>query len=108
MALVEWLIFCSNYEYSNHLTDPPVDDSTSDGLSAGAVAGLAVALTLLVALPVGVVLGCSGAWCIWRRGRGPSGKGTQQKVQGAIYEVPGPGPVDTAIPLTDNQAYGQV
>ena len=90
------------------MTEPPVDDSTSDGLSAGTAAGLAVALTLLVALPVGVVLGCCGLWCIWRRGRGSSGKGTQQKVQGAIYEVPGPGPVDTAIPLTDNQAYGQV
>ena len=86
------------------MTDPPVDDSTSDGLSAGAAVGLAVALTLLVALPVGVVLG----WCIWGRGRGSSGKGAQQKVQGAIYEVPGPGRVDTAIPLTDNQAYGQV
>ena len=92
------------------MTEPPVDDSTSDGLSAGAAVGLAVALTILVALPVGVVLG----WCIWGRGRGSSGKGTQQKVQGAIYEEPGPGPavqlgpVDTAIPLTDNQAYGQV
>ena len=101
------------------LTEPPTDiddgndyddgsdstsDTTSDGLSTGVVAGLAVALTLLVALPVGVVLG----WCIWRCGRGPSGNGTQQKVQGAIYEEPGPGPVDTAIPLTDNQAYGLV
>ena len=94
------------------MTDPPpVDDgsdSTSDGISAGAIAGLAVALTLLVALPVGVVLGCCGAWCIWRCGRGPSGQGTGQRVQGAIYEVPSPGPVDTAIPLTDNQAYGLV
>ena len=108
-GLVELLVFFQTL--NNHLTEPPVDDSTSDGISAGAVAGLAVALTLLVALPLGVVLGCSGAWCIWRRGRGPSGKGTQQKmerVQGAIYEVPDPGPVDTAIRLTDNQAYGQV
>ena len=79
-------------------------NSTSDGLSVGAIAGLAVALILLVALPVGVVLG----WCIWRRGRGPSDQGTQQKVQEAIYDVPVPGPVDTAIPLTDNQAYGLV
>ena len=96
------------------MTDPPpVDDgsdSTSDGLSTGAAAGLAVALTLLVALPVGVVIGCCGAWCIWRRGRGPSGIYNQkiERIQGTIYEEPGPGPVDTAIPLTDNQAYGQV
>ena len=101
-------ICCSNSEYSNHLTELPVDDSTSDGLSAGAAVGLAIAV-LLVALPVGVVLGCSGAWCIWRRGRGPSGQGTEMKMEqlrGAIYEEPGP--VNAAIPLTDNQAYGQV
>ena len=66
---VEWLVFFFKLLNNNHLTEFPVDDSTSDGLSAGAVAGLAVALTLLVVLPVGVVLGCSGAWCIWRRGR---------------------------------------
>ena len=97
------------------MTEPPTDvddgndsddgsDSTSDGISAGAVAGLAVALTLLVALPVGVVLG----WCIWRRGRGQGTQQKMEKVQGAIYEEPVPGPVDAAIPLTDNQAYGQV
>ena len=86
-------------------------DSTSDCLSAGVAAGIAVALTLLLSLPVGVVIGCSGAWCIWRRGRGPTGQGTEvrmEQLQGAIYEVPDPEPVKTAIPLTDNQAYGQV
>ena len=90
------------------MTESPVDDSTSDGLSTGVAVGLAVVLTILVTLPVGVVLGCISLWCIWRRGRGPSDQDTQQKVQGAIYEVPVPGPVDTAMPLTDNQAYGQV
>ena len=86
-------------------------DSTSDGLSAGVAAGIAVALTLLLSLPVGVVIGCSGAWCTWRCGRGPSGQGTEVKMeqlQGGIYEVPDPEPVKTVIPLTENQAYGQV
>ena len=76
-------------------------DPTSDGFSAGVAVGIAVALTLLVA--VCVVIGCSGAWCIWRCGRG---QGTQQKLkqlQGAINEVPDTEKVKTAIPLTDGQ-----
>ena len=87
----------------------PGDDSNSDGLSASAAAGIAVAITLLVSLPVGVVIGLCVAWCMRRRGRGATSGGTQQKMeqlQGAIYEEPGP--VDTAIPLSDNQAYGHV
>ena len=84
------------------------NDSTSDGLSAGVAAGIAVALTLLLSLPVGVVIGCSGAWCIWRRGSGPSGQGTEVKMgqlQEGIYEVLDLEPIKTAIPpLTDNQA----
>ena len=67
-----------------------------------------MALTLLLSLPVGVVIGFSGAWYIWRRGRGPSGQDTEtEQLQGDIYEVPDPEPVKTAISLTDNQAYGQ-
>ena len=84
-------------------------DSESDGLSAGAVAGIAVVITLLVSLPVGVVIGCCSMWCMMRHGRGATSGGTKQKMeqlQGAIYEEPGP--VDTAIPLSDNQAYGHV
>ena len=77
-------------------------DSESDGLSAGAVAGIAVVITLLV-------IGCCSMWCMMRHGRGATSGGTKQKMeqlQGAIYEEPGP--VDTAIPLSDNQAYGHV
>ena len=56
------------------------------------------------------------AWCVRRRGKrgeGPAGnrESTQQHMeqpQGVIYEEPGPGLVDTAIPLTDNQAYGHI
>ena len=83
-------------------------DSESDGLSASAAAGIAVAITI-VSLSVGVVIGLCVAWCMMRRGRGATSGGTKQKMeqlQGAIYEEPGP--VDTAIPLSDNQAYGHV
>ena len=84
-------------------------DSESGGLSAGGAAGIAVVVTLLVVLPVGVVLGCCGMWCVMRYSGGPTSGGGQQKVgqlQAAIYEEPSP--VETAIPLTDNQAYGHV
>ena len=84
-------------------------DSKSDGLSASAAAGITVAISIIVLLPVGVVIGLCVAWCMMRCGRGATSRGTQQKMeqlQGAIYEEPGP--VDTAIPLSDNQAYGHV
>ena len=67
-----------------------------------------MALTLLLSLPVGVVIGCSGAWCIWRRGRDQGTEVKMEQLQEGVYEVPDPEPVQTAIPLTDNQAYGQV
>ena len=82
------------------------------GAFAGAVAGTTFSITVLMALPVGVLIGCWGAWCVRRRGKGRGSRSTQQEqpqqLQGAIYEEPGPGPADTAIPLTDNQAYGHV
>ena len=78
-------------------------------LSAGAVAGIAVTVTLLLALPVGVVIGVGVTWYGKRRGQGPSihSEGDQhksQQVQEAIYEEP----PETAIPLSDNQAYGHI
>ena len=88
------------------------DDGESGGISAGAAAGVAIFITILMALPVGVLIGCWGAWFVRRRGKGRRPRSTQQEqpqqLQGAIYEEPGPGPTDTAIPLTDNQAYGHV
>ena len=88
------------------------DDGESGGISTGAAAGVAIFITVLMALPVGVLIGCWGVWCVRRRGKGRGPRNTQQEqpqqLQGAIYEEPGPGPVDTAIPLTDNQAYGHI
>lgn len=95
-------------------TDISTPENKKNGLSTAAVAGITLVITLTVTLPAGVILGCSGAWCVWRRhGRGSSGQDEQQKleklqVQGTIYEEPDPGLVDTAIPLSENQAYGHV
>ena len=81
--------------------------SEEEVLSAGAVAGIAVTATLLLALPVGVVIGLGVAWYGMRCVRNPTSKSHQQKmeqVQEAIYEEP----PETAIPLSDNQAYGHI
>ena len=91
--------------------------SEEEVLSAGAVAGIAVTVTLLLALPVGVVIGLGVAWNVTRHGTSSEGdqqkspsihsEGHQQKmeqVQEAIYEEP----PETAIPLSDNQAYGHI
>ena len=87
------------------------DLSTDDGLSAGAAAGITFTITLLVSLPVGVVIGVGVAWWIWRRGRAPTSEDLQQKMeqqQQQQQEVLYRKPAETAIPLSDNQAYGQV
>ena len=85
------------------------DTCKSEGevLSAGAVAGIAVTVTLLLALPVGVVIGLCVAWYGMRHDRDPTSEGHQQKMEQvpeAIYEEP----PETAIPLSDNQAYGHI
>ena len=66
-----------------------------------------VFIELNLALPVGVVICLGVAWYGKRHGQGPSihSEGDQhksQQVQEAIYEEP----PETAIPLSDNQAYG--
>ena len=85
----------------------------SEGLSTGATVGITVALTLLVALPVGVVIGVCVSWCVWKSFYGQHYEAKQKKLQGAnaaaIYEDPeATGVRETAIPLSHNQAYGQV
>ena len=89
------------------------DGDESEGLSTGAAVGIAVALTLLVALPVGVVIGVGVSWCVWKSLYGQNYETKQKKLQGAnaaaIYEDPeATGVKETAIPLSHNQAYGQV
>ena len=71
--------------------------------SVGLAVGIAVALSLLVVLPVGVVLGISGMWCLTRSRAAADDKG-KRNVAPVLYEEP----AKTTIPLTENQAYGQV
>ena len=72
-------------------------------LPAGAVAGIAVTVTLLLTLPVCVVITLRVAWNITRRGSSiEDHQQKSQQVQDPIYEEP----PETAIPLSDNQAYG--
>ena len=71
----------------------------------GITAGIAVVLSLLVVLPVGVVLGCCGMWCLIRereRRHHFSDKGSESREE-SHYDVPVP--TQSAITVTHNQAY---
>ena len=76
-------------------------------ISAGAAAGIAGVITLLVTLPVGVVLGYCGMWCRKRQGQGSTNESVQQRMEQLkedIYDLP----LETAIPVSDNQAYAHI
>ena len=89
-------------------------DTTGGGdnaLSPEAAAGIAIGVSLLVAVPVGVVLGCCGMWFIMRsQGKKDlHGNEGEKRELGAIYEDPNlPPAVETAITISENEAYGQV
>ena len=101
------------------MSDDVTDDVTEDdSLTAGAAAAIAVTITLLAAVPVGVVFGCCGMWCLMRsRGykrvctsseREKRGLGGEGDKTGVIYEEPVAAVETTVFSITDNQAYGQV
>ena len=72
-------------------------------LPVGVVAGIAVVATLLVVLPVGVVLGCCGLWCLLRC---RSNKKKKKRANASpLYEEP---VKPSGFSLTENQAYGHV
>ena len=101
------------HDHAGIISSVTTDDDESVGLSTGAAVGISVALTLLVALPVGVVIGVCVSWCVWKSLYGQHYETKQKKLQGAnaaaIYEDPeATGVRETAIPLSHNQAYGQV
>ena len=77
-----------------------------EGISTTVVVVLTLVVTMLVILPVGVVIGCCGGmWWVMKRGGG--GGGVEKREMGAIYEEP-VAAVETAIPLSHNQAYGHI
>ena len=63
-------------------------------------------VSVLVSLPVGVAIG-SFLFAIRRGGERRERKKKKEEFGGAIYEEPVHS-VKTAIPLSENQAYGQV
>ena len=81
--------------------DDNVDDDSSanDILSTGGVAGIAVTATLLLVLPVGMIAGLGVARCLWKHGKGATSEAPKESVFMRSLEA--------AIPLSDNQAYGQ-
>ena len=90
------------------LIDIFIDECETAFFSAGAVAGITFTITLLVALAVGMAIGLGVSWRLWRRAtnENPQRK-REQQLQGVINEKPEE-PVETAMPLSDNLAYGQV
>ena len=94
---------------SSVITDS--DDNDSASLSIGGAVAIAIVLTLLVSLPVGVIIGCYGMWYIMRSHKNSLQQEKGQQLQGGtnvvIYEEPDV-KIETAIPLSDNQAYGHV
>ncbi|CAI7995728.1 hypothetical protein GBAR_LOCUS1741 [Geodia barretti] len=71
-------------------------EECNNGLSVGLATGIAVVISLLVVLPVGVVIGCCGMWCLIKRCI------RQEDLPGNIYDVPSL----NNFHLSDNQAYG--
>ncbi|CAI8037256.1 hypothetical protein GBAR_LOCUS20823 [Geodia barretti] len=91
-------------------TKPPTPREEKESISTGVAVGISTIITLLVSLPVGVVIGSCGTLFAIRRGGGRGERKRKKKKEefgGAIYEEPVHS-VETAIPLSENQAYGQV
>ena len=86
-------------EVSTHNAAPRVNRSEecNNGLSVGLATGIAVAISLLVVLPVGVVIGCCGMWCLLKTSI------RQEDHPGNIYDMPSL----NNFHLSDNhEAYG--
>ena len=87
------------------------DDGNSDSLSTGDAVAITLVLSILVSLPVGVMIGCYGMWCIMKSHKYNLQQEKEQQLKGGtnvvIYEEPDV-KIETDIPLSDNQAYGHV
>ena len=82
---------------------PMVESMSNKNITPEVVAGTAVVVTLLVVLPVGVVLGCCGSWCLLRC---RNNKKEKKKANASpLYEEP---VKPSGFSLTENQAYGHV
>ena len=85
------------------------DEEKGDSLSTGGIVAITLVLTLLVSLPMGVMIGCCGMWCIIKPHKynphEEKGQQLQEETNVDLYEVPD-FLVETNIPLSQNEAYG--
>ena len=81
---------------------PMVESMSNKNITPEVVAGITLAATLLVVLPVGVVLGCCGSWCLLRC---RNNKKKKRANASPLYEEP---VKPSGFSLTENQAYGHV
>ena len=81
-----------------------ITNSDNNILPVEVVAGITLVATLLVVLPVGVVLGCCGSWCLLRC-RSNKKKKKKRANASPLYEEP---VKPSGFSLTENQAYGHV
>ena len=79
----------SNIDDESDVHDESDTDDESDGppVSPGDAAGIAIALSLLVFLPVGILLGCCGMWCLLKGRSLKKGPPDDEGEVGAPYEV---------------------
>ena len=109
IVINKYALFIKHNIMSSVITNSDEDDSVS--LSIGGAVAITLVLTLLVSLPVGVIIGCYGMWCIMKSHKYNLQQEKEQQLKGGtnvvIYEEPDV-KIDTGIPLSDNQAYGHV
>ena len=79
-----------------------ITNSDNNILPVGVVGGITLVVTLLVVLPVGVVLGCCGSWCLLRC---RNNKKQKRANASPLYEEP---VKPSGFSLTENQVYGHV
>jgi hypothetical protein len=98
---IQTFTFCRGNNGGSDCDQRKSDESCLLGLAAG----IAVVLSLLVVLPVGVVLGCGGMWCLMgeRERRLHSSVKRSERRQESHYDEPVP--TQSAITVTHNQAY---
>ena len=103
------MLFCVSPDLPTSSSDSTSESGGGEGdsLSIDTAVALSVSLTLLVCLPLGVAIGSCSTLIIMRRGKG--GRNEKREMVGVIYEEPAPPPkAETAIFLSENQAYGHV
>ena len=80
------------------------DKAKEESFSALTASGITFILTVLFSFPLGAFTVCCVLWC--RNQTILTGSKKPQEQQHVVYEEPLP--IETAIPMSDNLAYGHV